>query len=79
MTEERKQWINAVEEFRNDLDAVIECPKCKEGILFFIDVAFDDNNINKGGERIIECEKCGKYEIVLYRNPPRNWYLKNKL
>lgn len=31
----------------------------------------------KRGERFIECLKCGKFEIVLYRNPPENWYFKN--
>lgn len=78
MMQERKQWLKAVEDFRNDSATIIECPKCNEGILFFMDVAFDDNDIKKGGERIIECNKCGKFEIVLYRNPPQNWYTKNK-
>jgi hypothetical protein len=76
---ERKQWLNAAEEFRMNMDAVIECPKCKKGLLFFKDIAFDDNNINMGGERVIKCRNCGKFEIVLYRNPPENWYLKNRI
>lgn len=78
MNEERKEWLNAVEEFRKNMNAIIECPNCKEGMLFFTDIAFEDTNIEKGGERIIRCKKCGKFEIVLYRNPPENWYLGNK-
>jgi uncharacterized C2H2 Zn-finger protein len=76
MTEERKQWLKAVEEFRKNSEAIIECPNCKKGTLFFTDVAFDNSEINQGGERIIECPNCQKYEAVLYRNPPKNWYLK---
>jgi hypothetical protein len=77
--EERKLWLNAVEEFRNNIDAIIECPKCKKGILYFTDVAFEENDISKGGERIIECGNCRKFEIVLYRTPPINWYKKNNI
>lgn len=40
-------------------------------------VAFDENEISKGGERFIECLVCGKVEIVLYRKSPGNWYSKN--
>ena len=78
MHEERSQWLSAVEEFRNNINAVIKCPSCREGILFCTDIAFDDTDVNKGGERIIECEKCKKFEALLYRNPPGNWYSKNK-
>jgi DNA-directed RNA polymerase subunit RPC12/RpoP len=79
MTDERKEWINVVEKFRNNINAVIECPACKMGILSFTDIAFDNNDINKGGERVIECPNCNKFEIVLYRYPPENWYTKNTL
>ncbi|WP_158975054.1 hypothetical protein [Cellulophaga sp. L1A9] len=79
MEEQRKQWLNAVEEFRNDSNTVIKCPNCKKGILFFTDIAFEENDKNKGGKRIIECGNCGKFEIVLYRQPPENWYQNNNL
>lgn len=56
---------------------MIKCPNCKNGYLIIIDVTFDDSDIGKGGERFIESTTCGKFEIILYRNPPKNWYLKN--
>lgn len=76
--DKRKKWLEAVEKFRIDLESVVQCPNCEKGILNVKDVAFDDNNVKKGGERFLECPVCGKFEIVLYRNPPLNWYLKNE-
>ncbi|TDW52801.1 hypothetical protein EV144_1011494 [Flavobacterium sp. 270] len=75
--EERKKWIDIVEKFRNDINVIVNCPHCKKEDLVIKDVAFNDNEINKVGERFIECLICGKFEIVLYRKPPENWYLKN--
>lgn len=75
--EERKKWLDAVEKFRIDINAIIKCPHCEKGDLIIKDVAFDDKEISKGGERFIECPACGNFEIVLYRNPPENWYLRN--
>jgi hypothetical protein len=76
--DERKYWLLVVEQFRNDINAVIICPSCKKGSLNITDVAFDDTNITKGGERYIQCPICKKSEIVLYRIAPENWYSKNK-
>lgn len=75
--EERKKWLDAVEKFRIDINAIIKCPNCEKGYLITRDVAFDDDDITKGGERYIECSRCNKFEIVLYRTPPMNWYIKN--
>ncbi|WP_343615947.1 hypothetical protein [Flavobacterium sp.] len=75
--EERKKWLNAVEKFRIDINAIIICPNCEKGNLIARDIAFDENEVYKGGERFIECLICGKFEIVLYRKPPENWCLKN--
>lgn len=77
--EERKKWLDAVEKFRIDINTIIKCPHCSKGYLTTKDIAFDDNQIDKGGERFIECLSCGKFEIVLYRNPPENWYEKNNM
>ena len=74
---ERKNWVDAAEKFRSNINAVISCPNCKNGYLEIRDVAFDENNINKGGERFIECVKCNKLEIVLYRTIPENWFHNN--
>lgn len=73
--EERQKWLDAVESFRIDIHSVIKCPHCEKENLRIKDVAFNENQITNGGERFIECSKCGKFEIVLYRNPPENWYL----
>ncbi|OOV17660.1 hypothetical protein [Flavobacterium sp. LM4] len=75
--EERKKWLDAVEKFRIDINTIVICPHCEKGNLIVNDVAFDESEINKGGERFIECLTCGKFEIVLYRRPPENWYSKN--
>ncbi|MBE8723988.1 hypothetical protein [Flavobacterium hungaricum] len=75
--EERKLWLDAVEFFRNDIDSKINCPTCKTGTLFTIDVAFEIENSDKGGERYIKCTHCNALEIVLYRKPPNNWFSKN--
>lgn len=77
MTEKRKKWLDAVEEFRKNVNAVVECPNCSDGLLSITDVAFDELDFNKGGERILKCDKCDKCEVVLYRKPPPNWYSKN--
>ena len=45
-------------------------------MLTILDIAFDEKDISKGGERIVECQNCRKFEIVLYRIPPINWYHK---
>jgi hypothetical protein len=74
---ERKLWIEAVEAFRVDVDALVPCPSCHIGYLEMTDVPFDDNNSSKGGERYLRCRNCGKTEIVLYRNPPENWLSKS--
>ena len=65
--EERKYWLEAVEKFRLNIDSIVSCPNCQEGFLIIKDVAFNDEDISKGGERFIECPICGKFEIVLYR------------
>ncbi|WP_338839055.1 hypothetical protein [Flavobacterium ginsenosidimutans] len=75
--DERNKWLNAVEKFRIDINTSIKCPHCDKGYLITKDVAFDDNEIDKGGERFIECPACGKFEVVLYRIHPENWYSKN--
>ncbi|MFH7015481.1 hypothetical protein [Flavobacterium sp. FlaQc-47] len=75
--EERKKWLSAIEKFVTDINSIVSCPNCEKGNLIK-DVAFNDNQISKGGERFIECRACGKFEIVLYRNPPENWYLNNE-
>lgn len=73
MTDERKQWLKAAKQFGDTIDTTIECPSCRKGNLFFTDIAFDNNDLNKGGERIIECPNCKKFEVVLYRKKPKNW------
>jgi len=75
--EERKYWLEAVEKFRLNIDSIVACPNCQQGFLTIKDVAFNDEDISKGGERFIECPICDKFEIVLYRIPPKNWYSKN--
>jgi hypothetical protein len=73
----KKKWLDTVEKFRIDINSIIKCPHCEKGYLITKDVAFDENEIGKGGERYIECPSCGKFEIVLYRNPPENWCKKD--
>lgn len=76
--EERKLWMQAEENFRNNINALVTCPSCKKGNLFTTDIPFDEKNIAKGGERCMKCTNCGKFEMVLYRNTvPENWYSKN--
>ncbi|KQW99027.1 hypothetical protein [Flavobacterium sp. Root420] len=76
--EERKNWLDAAEKFRSNSNAVLLCPSCNEGYLQIRDVPFDENNISKGGERFIECPVCKKFEIILYRTIPENWFYNNK-
>jgi uncharacterized Zn finger protein len=75
--EEREKWLDAVEQFRLNIDVVISCPSCNYESLKIRDIAFDESDKNKGGERFIECSKCGRFEIVLYRKIPENWSVKN--
>jgi hypothetical protein len=72
--EERKKWLEAIDVFRNDIDAKVLCPHCAIGSLIVTDIAFDNDNIDKGGERIIKCSCCGEYTTVLYRVTPENWF-----
>lgn len=72
--EERKKWLYAVEQFRLNINVVISCPSCNMGTLKSRDIAFDELNITKGGERRIECSTCFKFEVVLYRKIPENWF-----
>lgn len=74
--EERKFWLEAIQKFRDDINSLINCPSCKKGNLFTLDIAFDEENIDKGGERYIKCTNCNKFEIVLYHIIPLNWYAK---
>jgi hypothetical protein len=71
--DERVSWLQAVETFRQDINAVVLCPACNNGHLQPMDVPFDENNISKGGERYLKCSNCNRVEIVLYRTPPENW------
>ncbi len=54
---ERKLWLQAEENFRNDIKALVTCLSCKKGNLFATDIPFDENNIAKGGER------CMMYQL----------------
>ncbi len=74
---ERKNWIEAEEKFRKDINAIIISPSCGKGNLIAFDVLFDNNDIKKGGERIIQCSVCGKYEAIFYRKLPGNWNSQN--
>lgn len=70
----KKDWLNIEAKFREDINASVICPKCNKGLLVAKDIAFDDSNLDKGGERIISCPVCNKFEAVLYRvNFPQNW------
>jgi len=71
-----ENWVELIEIFRNNIDASAICPICKIGILTVTDIAFDNKNIEKGGERLIQCPHCGVSRIILYRNPPENWFKK---
>jgi len=72
---ERALWLQAVETFRQDINATVLCPACKNGHLQVMDAPFDENNISKGGERYLKCSNCNRFEIVLYRAPPENWMI----
>ena len=74
----RREWLKAAELFRNDINAEILCPNCKQSNLLVIDISFDITNIKKGGERCLKCSNCGKAEFILYRNPPENWFSKEE-
>ncbi|MDA6072759.1 hypothetical protein NJT12_24350 [Flavobacterium sp. AC] len=73
---QRKKWLDAAESFRIDIHSIVKCPNCEKENLTVLDIAFNTNAINMGGERCIECPECRKFEIVLYRNPHENWCIK---
>ena len=66
--------MEIVEMFSENLNTKVLCPYCQNGFLAIKDIPFDINDVYAGGERFIGCNLCRKYEIVLYRTPPKNWY-----
>jgi hypothetical protein len=74
--DERKLWLKAVEAFRQNINAIVPCPSCNDGYLQITDVPFSEIDASKGGERYLKCSNCERTEIVLYRNPPDNWMIK---
>ncbi len=75
--DKRKAWLNIESEFRENINTSVICPECNKGYLMVQDIAFDEYNLEKGGERIIKCPICKRYEAVLYKNLPLNWNTKN--
>lgn len=73
----RNKWLQAERIFRDNINASVICPSCERGVLLIQDVAFDESDIEKGGERIIRCPECNQLEIMLYRIPPPNWFSKS--
>lgn len=75
----KNNWIDVALIISEDINAIVECPHCHKGSLIVKDVAFDYKHIEKGGERYLICPNCQRFEVILYKFPPSNWYQKAKI
>ena len=75
MNDEREAWVAIATELYNASGVInqILCPSCKRGILEVIDISLVSNDLLKGGERIIRCKWCNKYEAILFKTLPPNF------